>query len=80
MFLTNSTIENQMDLDWWVEIVTALPNCTYYFGPFSSKQEADFAQVGYFEDLKQEGAHGITIQIKRCQPRELTTCTDVEIN
>ena len=72
MPLTNSTIENGIELGWWVEIKTALPNCTYYFGPFSSRQEADVAQVGYVEDLKQEGAHGISIQIKQCQPRELT--------
>ena len=73
MPLTNSLREKQIELNWWVKIVTALPNCTYYFGPFSSRQEADCAQVGYFEDLKQEGAHGISIQIKPCQPRELTS-------
>lgn len=76
MPLTNSPIENGIELGWWVKIKTALPNCTYYFGPFSSKQEADAAQVGYVEDLKQEGAYGITIHIKQCQPRELTTCGD----
>lgn len=73
MPLRHSSIKNGIELGWWVEIRTALPNCTYYFGPFSSRQEADYAQVGYFEDLKQEGAHGIIIQIKQCQPRELTS-------
>jgi hypothetical protein len=76
MTLTNFTQEDRIELGWWVEIVTAFPCCTYYFGPFASRQEADSAQVGYFEDLKQEGAHGISIQIKQCQPRELTTCGD----
>ncbi|MCY7274233.1 MAG: DUF1816 domain-containing protein, partial [Phormidesmis sp. CAN_BIN44] len=23
-----------MSTPWWVEIKTAEPNCTYYFGPF----------------------------------------------
>jgi hypothetical protein len=76
MASTHSTLENRIELDWWVEIVTAVPNCIYYFGPFSSRQEADYAQVGYCEDLKQEGPHGITIQIKQCQPRELTSYTE----
>ncbi len=76
MTLTNFTQEDRSELGWWIEIVTAVPCCTYYFGPFASQQEADAAQVGYSEDLRQEGAYGITIQIKRCQPRELTTCRD----
>lgn len=76
MTLRNLTQEDGIELGWWVEIVTTFPSCTYYFGPFASRQEADYAQVGYFEDLKQEGAYGITIEIKQCQPRELTTCGD----
>lgn len=76
MTLKSFTKQNGIELEWWVEIVTAFPICTYYFGPFSSRQEADLAQVGYFEDLKQEGAQEITIQIKQCQPRELTSCKD----
>lgn len=73
MALKNVTEENGIEFGWWVEMVTALPSCTYYFGPFATQQEAEFAQIGYFEDLKQEGAKGITIQIKRCQPKELTS-------
>ena len=73
MTLKNFTEENGIELGWWVKIVTAFPSCTYYFGPFASKQEAEFAQIGYFEDLKQEGARGITIEIKQCHPIELTS-------
>lgn len=72
MVLTNLPEEKTNEFGWWVEVVTALPTCTYYFGPFASVQEADLAQVGFFEDLKQEGAKGITIQIKQCQPKKLT--------
>jgi len=72
MVLTNLPEEKTNEFGWWVEVVTALPSCTYYFGPFASVQEADLAQVGFFEDLKQEGAKGVTIQIKQCQPRNLT--------
>jgi len=27
------------DLDWWIEILTALPLCLYYFGSFTTRQE-----------------------------------------
>lgn len=73
MNLTNLTEEETIEFGWWVEIVTTFPNCTYYFGPFASLQEADFAQIGYFEDLKQEGAKGISLQIKQCKPKILTS-------
>ncbi len=61
---------------WWVEIVTTQPSCTYYFGSFSSQQEAERAQSGYLEDLAHEGAEGIAVQIKQCQPKDLTICEE----
>lgn len=57
---------------WWVEIYTDFPRCLYYFGPFNSELEAKTYQGGYIEDLQQEGAEGIVIQIKQCQPVNLT--------
>ncbi len=57
---------------WWVEIVTQTPRCTYYFGPFLSVKEANAAKGGYIEDLEQEGAQGITVAMKRCNPAILT--------
>ncbi|HEY9637212.1 MAG TPA: DUF1816 domain-containing protein [Coleofasciculaceae cyanobacterium] len=57
---------------WWVEIVTKKPDCTYYFGPFVSHREAQLAQLGYIEDLEQERPQLIAIDIKQCQPKELT--------
>ncbi|MDJ0800313.1 MAG: DUF1816 domain-containing protein [Calothrix sp. MO_167.B12] len=62
---------------WWLEITTQIPSCTYYFGPFASTEAAQFAQSGYIEDLKQEGAQGIAIKIERCQPQRLTICEDL---
>lgn len=59
---------------WWVEITTAAPRCTYYFGPFTNIVEANHAQFGYVEDLTDEGAEKIIVTIKRCQPKVLTMC------
>ena len=59
---------------WWVEIVTDLPRCTYYFGPFDTDKEASSNIPGYVEDLESEGAKRVSILIKRCQPSELTIC------
>ena len=39
---------------WWVEIVTDLPRCTYYFGPFDTDKEASSNIPGYVEDLESE--------------------------
>lgn len=61
-----------LGLAFWVEIVTDNPNCTYYFGPFSTEQEADVSKAGYVEDLETEGAQGIVVKIKRCKPTNLT--------
>jgi recombinational DNA repair protein RecT len=66
------SIEERLGLAWWIEIVTDNPYCTYYFGPFSSEKQAQLSYKGYIEDLKQEEAQILTINIKRCQPKELT--------
>ena len=65
-------------LAYWVEIKTDYPRCTYYFGPFLAKDEAEVAQAGYEEDLKTEGAQGIKLHIKRCQPEDLTIFEEKE--
>lgn len=61
---------------WWVKIVTKKPDCTYYFGPFSSHREAQLSQLGYIEDLERERPQLIGIEIKQCQPKELTIFED----
>ncbi len=64
--------KKQVEMGWWVEIITAQPHCIYYFGPFESTKEAALAQDGYLEDLVNEGTQGITVEIKWCKPRDLT--------
>ncbi|HEY9810351.1 MAG TPA: DUF1816 domain-containing protein [Halomicronema sp.] len=66
----------KFELAWWVEIITTEPACTYYFGPFISAKEALLSKDDYIEDLEQEQAKGITVQIKQCHPQELTIFED----
>jgi hypothetical protein len=69
--LTTSVLE-KLGLAIWVEIATESPRCTYFFGPFLSTDEAESAKLGYIEDLEAEGATGISVMIKRCNPQKLT--------
>ncbi len=57
---------------WWVRIETESPNCTYYFGPFESQDEAQANHKDYLYDLHGEGAQGIRYVIEQCYPRQLT--------
>jgi hypothetical protein len=57
---------------WWVKITTSKPKCVYYFGSFNSKMEAINALPGYVEDLENEQAKGIFIEIKQDNPQQLT--------
>lgn len=56
----------------WIEIITAHPRCTYYFGPFTTEDEAELSKTGFLDDLLQEKAEIIAVTIKRCQPTQLT--------
>lgn len=69
---------NTFGLAYWIEIVTETPHCTYYFGPFLTEKEALEAKPGYIEDLQQERAQLVSVAIKRCHPRNLTVCDEVE--
>ncbi|MCS6814636.1 MAG: DUF1816 domain-containing protein [Cyanobacteria bacterium] len=71
-------ILGSMGLAVWVEIITATPRCTYYFGPFANPDEAEEAKYGYLEDLRNEGAQGIVVTVKRCKPKELTIADDLD--
>lgn len=73
---TLTSLFHNLGWAWWVEIGTQNPRCTYYFGPFISSKEANAAKTGYVEDLEQEGAIGIVVQIKRCKPENLTIAED----
>lgn len=61
---------------WWVKILTEKPKCIYYFGPFLSANEAEGSQADYSEDIREEGAEIIDIQIEQCQPQKLTICDE----
>jgi hypothetical protein len=69
----------KVPMDWWVEIITKAPDCKYYFGPFGSHREAQLSQLGYIEDLERERPQLIAIEIKQCQPEELTIFKDEPI-
>jgi hypothetical protein len=72
MNLAQTLEKEPMKMDWWIEVLSTNPCCTYYFGPFESFHQAILDQNGYIEDLVNEGAQGITVDIKWCQPQELT--------
>ena len=67
---------NQSELFWWVEINTTVPCCTYYFGPFNSKKEAQLSRTDYAEDLYQQQARGIVAVVKQCPSDLLTVFQD----
>jgi hypothetical protein len=61
---------------YWVEIETKSPQCTYYFGPFLNAADAQVACQGYVDDLRQEGAQDLTVQVLRLKPDNLTVYDD----
>ncbi len=67
--------EKVQKLSWWIEILTYKPICLYYFGPFDHFEEAEWYEYGYIQDLESEKAEIIDIQIKKCQPKQLTYYT-----
>lgn len=69
-----NTIEpnESTELDWWIEICTKNPSCVYYFGAFNSFAAAILVKDDYIEDLLAEKAQIISVEIKQCQPQQLT--------
>lgn len=65
-----------LGLAYWVKISTESPQCIYYFGPFSSSDEAEAHSDGYYEDLVGEAAQNIVVSVERCRPKELTITED----
>ena len=60
-----------LGLAWWIEVKT--DDCTYFFGPFTSQNDASAAQAGYIEDLEQDGESNIQARLIRGkQPQQLT--------
>jgi hypothetical protein len=72
-----SSVKQVLGTNWWLEITTINPHCTYYFGPFESDLEAQAAQPGFIADLESEGAKEIVVSLKQCRnPGEKTICHD----
>ncbi len=71
-------ILNFLGQAWWIEILTTQPQCTYYFGPFGSINEANLAIPGYVEDLEGELAQDIQTKIERGKPLTLTISYDLD--
>ncbi len=70
-------LKKREKIPYWLKISTKVPNCIYYFGPFDSPLEAKTLQAGYIEDLIEENAQGIHVELEQCpQPTELTICED----
>ncbi len=57
-----------MPRTWCVEINTVFPNGRYYFGPFSSRQEAEVSRSSYVDRLCRAAARGVVALIKPDQP------------
>ena len=65
---------------YWIEVITDKPICTYYFGPFFTRKGANLAQSGFIEDLETENAEITKVEVKRCQPQELTIFSSLNDN
>ncbi|MEM9217307.1 MAG: DUF1816 domain-containing protein [Cyanobacteria bacterium P01_F01_bin.150] len=55
---------------WWIEVKT--DDCTYFFGPFASQNDALASQAGYLEDLEQDGESNIQATLMQGKPGQLT--------
>ena len=62
---------------YWLKITSKVPHCIYYFGPFGSAEEAWSLQSGYIQDLLEEQARGIHVELEqRNCPEALTICDE----
>ena len=58
--------------DWWIKVDTGNPVCTYYFGPYTHKGEAEAEVDGFLADLRSENAVILNTEVKRDNPQEVT--------
>lgn len=64
--------EEIKEFGWWIWILTNNPRYIYYFGFFDNYWEAEWSKDGYIQDLEEEGAEIVDVEIEKCQPRQLT--------
>lgn len=73
-------LKRKQAIPYWLKISTKVPKCVYYFGPFDSPLEAKASQGGYIEDLMEEEAVGIHVELEqRFVPADELTVCDEEI-
>jgi glucan phosphorylase len=61
----NSFSPHHLTPTWWVEIYTSVPEQTYRFGPFKSKEEAKLSRGTHVETLYHQEARDIVALIKQ---------------
>ena len=77
-FITEKMMDKELqefelhEFGWWIEILTDKPSYIYYFGDFKTYWEAEWNKSGYVQDLEEEGAKIINIQVEQCKPKQLT--------
>ena len=60
------------ELGWWLTVLTAQPLCLYYFGAFTTRQEAESLKAEFIEDLRQENALILCASLRFVQPSQVT--------
>lgn len=67
-----TSLLERLKLARWIEIITEQPKCIYYFGSFATGNDAHLSSGGYIENLEQELAQEIAVDIKQGHPQKLT--------
>jgi hypothetical protein len=70
MTLSIDERNNELSLDWWIEVGATHPLCIYYFGPFENQLAAESSKDEYLEDLRPEKSAIVYSRVKFCQPRK----------
>jgi hypothetical protein len=69
---SNLSEDSEGKWGWWIELKTENPSYLYYFGPFSTADEAERLKLGYIQDLAEENAEVTAATVLWCKPRQLT--------
>lgn len=70
--LLDKLVFHSPEVPYWIEIKTDNPACIYYFGHFDSPWAAKLMHKEYIQDLIDEDAKVVSVQLKQCNPQELT--------
>ena len=64
---------NKLGLAWWAKIETVEPNCTYWYGPFLTKNSLKENMNYFIKDLSDEGITNVKHNLVRCKKEEPLT-------